>query len=151
MVRKGVTVTTFSTAVRRLGAPEDVARALGVEAGREVIRLDRVRGWEERPVVHFRSYLHPRLGLSGQEDYSRPLYEIIQKESGVLAERAHEELAAVPADAGLARTLQAKRGTPLLRRNRTVFDAGGRPIEYAVVHYLSSRFALTLDIRRSGR
>jgi DNA-binding GntR family transcriptional regulator len=57
---------------------------------------------------------------------------------------------AVAADAGIAKLLRVPRGTPLLRRNRTVFDASGRPIEYAIVHYVSSRFALTLDIRRGN-
>ena len=149
MERKGVAVQTFSTSALPVAAPEEVARAFNVDPGRSVLRLDRVRGWQDHPVVHFRSYLHPRLGLGGDEDFSRPLYEIIERESGVLADRAHEELSAVAADATLARLLNVRRGTPLLQRNRTVFDAGRRPIEYAVVHYLSSRFALTLDIQRS--
>jgi DNA-binding GntR family transcriptional regulator len=39
-------------------------------------------------------------------------------------------------------------GSPLLLRCHTVFDASGRPIEYAEVQYVSSRFTLTLDLRR---
>jgi hypothetical protein len=30
----------------------------------------------------------------------------------------------------------------------SVFDSGGRPIEFAEVRYVSSRFALTLELRR---
>jgi GntR family transcriptional regulator len=148
MERKGIVVQTFATNVRSVAAPELIARAMNVDTGRSILRLDRLRGWDDSPIVHFRSYLHPRLGLSGREDFVRPLYEIIEEASGVVADRAHEEMSAVAADATIAKLLRARRGTPLLRRNRTVYDAGGRLIEYAIVHYLSSRFALTLDLRR---
>ena len=148
MARKGVAVETFSVSARSVEAPEAAARALKVAAGRPVLRLDRLRGWDGAPVVHFRSFLHPRLGLTGREDFDRPLYEVIERACGVVADRAHEEMSAVPADAATARRLRVRRGTPLLLRNRTVYDPGGRPIEYAVVHYLSSRFTLTLDLRR---
>lgn len=148
MERKGIDVQTFAISIRSTSAPEAAARAMGIGPGRPVLRLDRLRGWDDRAVVHFRSYLHPRLGLTGQEDFARPLYEIIEQRCGVTADRAHEELSAVTADAALAKRLRVRRGTPLLRRNRTVFDAGRRPIEYAIVHYLSSHFTLTLDIRR---
>ena len=149
MERKGIAVQTFSLSARSVNAPKAAARALGIEPGRSVLRLDRLRGWDGRPVVHFRSYLHPRLGLGGQEGFDRPLYEIIEQQSGVIADRSHEEMSAVAADAAFARRFRVRRSTPLLRRNRTVFDAGRRPIEYAIVHYLSSQFTLTLDIRRS--
>ena len=148
MERKGIAVETFSTSARFVAATDPFARALKIEGGRPILRLDRLRGWDGRPIVHFRSYLHPRLGLSGRNDFTRPLYEIIEAETGAVADRAHEEMVAVCADAQMARLLRVRRGTPLLRRNRTVYDAGDRPIEYAIVHYLSSRFALTLDLKR---
>jgi GntR family transcriptional regulator len=150
MGRKGIVVQTFDLSVRVVNAPEAVARTLKIVNGRELLRLDRLRGWADEPVVHFRSFLHPRLELRQNEDYSRPLYQIIENRAGVFADSAHEEMSAVAADAGIAKLLRVPRGTPLLRRNRTVFDASGRPIEYAIVHYVSSRFALTLDIRRGN-
>lgn len=148
MQRKGIDAQSFALDVRIVKASEAVSAALQINAGRAVLRLDRLRGWNERPVVHFRSFLHPRLGLGGEEDFTGPLYQLIEARSGVSAEGSREELRAVPADAALARLLRVPRGTPLLRRDRSVHDASGRPIEYAVVHYLSSHFALTLDIRR---
>ena len=52
------------------------------------------------------------------------------------------------ADAAMARRLQVGRKAPLLLRSHTVHDAGSRPIEFAEAHYVSSRFALTLDMKR---
>jgi DNA-binding GntR family transcriptional regulator len=57
----------------------------------------------------------------------------------------------VSADAAMARRLQVGREAPLLLRSHTVHDAGSRPIEFAEAHYVSSRFALTLDMKRGAR
>jgi len=73
---------------------------------------------------------------------------VIEKATGTIAESAREDFIAVPAAAAVAKRLGVKPGTPLLLRCHTVCDARGRPIEYAEVHYLSSRFTLTLDLRR---
>jgi DNA-binding GntR family transcriptional regulator len=56
-------------------------------------------------------------------------------------------LIAVNADRRLARWLGVPVGTALLRRARTVFDTGRRPMEYAAVHYRCERFTLTLNLR----
>lgn len=148
MEAKGLSVRTFSLGTEWEPAGKEAARGLGIAAGTRVLRLDRLRGWGGEPVVHFRSWFHPRLGLTGREDFERPLYALIEDCCGIVAESSHEELDAVGADDGMARLLGVRPGTPLLKRVRTVTDPGGKPIEYAVVHYRSDRFTLTLDIRR---
>ena len=52
------------------------------------------------------------------------------------------------AEARIARLLEVTKATPLLLRRHTVFDPGNRPFEYAEIRYVSSRFELTLDLRR---
>jgi DNA-binding GntR family transcriptional regulator len=44
--------------------------------------------------------------------------------------------------------LRVPPGAPLLLREHTVFDPGNRPFEFAEVRYVSSRFTLTMDLRR---
>ena len=148
MARRNITVESYFLCARRFAAPDHVAQALQIAAGTDVLRLDRVRGWEKRPVLHSRSWFHPRLRLTGMADFSRPLYELIQAETGSVAESAREELSAVRATVALARHLQVSAGEPLLLRCHTVFDTGKRPLEFAEVHYVSARFTLTLDLKR---
>jgi GntR family transcriptional regulator len=148
MAAKGVEVETLSVKVSMLPVPEEGARALQLVAGIKVLCLDRVRGWDGRPEVHFRSYLHPRLGLTPASNFQLPLYELIQQEGSVVADQSQEELKAVNADRRLARLLKIPVGTALLRRTRTVLDTGRRPMEYAVVHYRCERFTLTLNLRK---
>lgn len=151
MAKRNITVESFSLDARRFAAPDRVAQALQIAAGTEVLRLDRVRGWGKRPVLHSRSWFHPRLRLTETADFSRPLYEMIQSVAGSVANRAYEQFSAVRAPAALARQLKVQPGEPLLLRCHTVFDLGNRPMEFAQVHYVSARFALTLEIRRDEK
>ena len=151
MARKGIQVENFRQDYQFLAAEDVAAGALQIKPGTKLWRLDRVRGWNRRPVLHTRSWFHPRLGLTGREDFSRPLYEVVETVTGVVSENAREEFAAVLATAPLARLLSVKAGEPLLLRTHIVHDAGGRPIEFAQVHYVSARFRLTLDLRRGNQ
>jgi GntR family transcriptional regulator len=110
--------------------------------------LDRVRGWNGRPVLQSTSWFHPRLGLKGDEDFSATLYATLEKAAGVRPHHAREEFLATVADVQRARLLRVPSGTPLLLREHTVFDPGNRPFEFAEVRYVSSRFTLTMDLRR---
>jgi GntR family transcriptional regulator len=150
MARRNISVESYFLDARRFAAPDRVAQALQITAGTEVLRLDRVRGWANRPVLHSRSWFHPRLRLAEAADFSKPLYELIQAETGSVADSAREELSAVPAAAALARHLKVPTGEPLLLRCHTVFDTGKRPMEFAEVHYVSARFTLTLDLKREA-
>jgi GntR family transcriptional regulator len=147
MASKGIKVENYHLDYRRVAASPEAARALQI-AATEVWRLDRVRGWEGKPVLSSSSWFHPRLCLNGTEDFARPLYKTLERATGIRPRRAREEFLAVRADAQRAEMLQVSRNTPLLLRRHTVFDAGNRPIEFAEVHYVSSRFTVTLDLRR---
>lgn len=148
MDAKGIKVENYSIKVQVLAAPDEVARELQLKPGTEVLCLDRVRGWDGHPEVHFRSYLHPRLKLSPDANFSQPLYELVKEHCSIVADQSQEKLTAVAAGRRLARLLAVKVGTPLLRRDRTVLDTGRRPVEFAVVHYRCDRFRLTLNLRQ---
>jgi DNA-binding GntR family transcriptional regulator len=64
-----------------------------------------------------------------------------------VADHAREEFLAVTADGPSSRRLKVKKGTPLLLRRRTSFDAQGRPIEYAEILYDTGDVSLALVSR----
>ncbi|MBI5382848.1 MAG: GntR family transcriptional regulator [Opitutae bacterium] len=148
MAAKGIEVETHFVKATMLAAPAAIATALRLDAGSPVLCLDRVRGWDGQPEVHFRSYLHPRLGLTLQEDFTQPLYDLIRQRCSVVADESSEEFTSTVADRQLAKLLKVKTGAALLRRDRVVLDTGRRPIEYAIVHYRCERFRLTLNLRQ---
>jgi GntR family transcriptional regulator len=148
MAAKGITVENFKLDFCHVEATETARVGLQLIGQTRVWRLSRLRGWDGKPVLHSTSWFHPRLGLNGDEKFGRPLYEVIEKATGVRPHHAFEKFLAVGADARMARMLKVAPRTPLLLRQHTVFDAGRRPIEYAEVCYVSSRFPLTFDLRR---
>lgn len=148
MAAKGIEVRNFTADFRACPASVEAAQALQLEPGASVRRLDRVRGWGGRPVLLSQSWLHPRLQVGEKVDFSKPLYDVLEQETGAVADSAQENFAAIAASVAVGKRLKVRPGTPLLLRCHTVFDASGRPIEYAEVQYVSSRFTLTLDLRR---
>ena len=148
MASKGFTVQNFRLNYRMVALGAEAARALQLNSGTRVWRLDRVRGWNDKPVLQSISWFHPRLGLKGDEDFTVPLYETLEQQTGVRPHHAREEFLATISDARVSRLLHISGSTPLLLRRHTVFDQGSRPFEFAEVRYVSSRFALTMEMRR---
>lgn len=149
MASKGITVENYHLDYRRAPASPEAAQALQIPPS-DIWRLDRVRGWDGKPVLSTTSWFHPRLCLTGSEDFSKPVYETLAAATGARPHRASEAFLAVKADVQQSRMLQVPRHSPLLLRRHTVFDAGNRAIEFAEVYYVSSRFTMTLDLRQSG-
>ena len=148
MARQGIIVSTFRQQLRAVPANAEVAAALRLAKGTVVQRLDRVRGWDKLPVLHARSWFHPRVRFATSEDFSRPLYDVIATVSGLQADRASEGFGADAATVSLAEDLKVTAGSPLLLRRHTVSDSGDRPFEHSEVHYVSKRFTLTIDFKR---
>lgn len=148
MAAKGIAVDNFKMEYQFAEVSADAARCLQLPKGSKVWRLDRVRGWNGKPVLHTISWFHSRLNLKGSEEFDKPLYELIETVSGTRPHHARETFSAVAADQRLSRLLDVPKGTSLLLRRHTVFDPGNRPFEYAEVRYVSSRFELTLDLSR---
>lgn len=147
MEAKGIRVETIGTTAVWTKATDEVARALQIDSGARILRLERIRGWNGRPQVHFVSFFHPRLKLVPSDDFQQPLYELIGAKSRVIAHSSDEELRAVAANPRIARALDIEPGSPLLRRVRVVRDTPNRPMEFAVVHYRCEDFGLTLRLQ----
>jgi GntR family transcriptional regulator len=148
MAAKGINVQNFRLDYHLATASAEATEALQLNSATQVWRLDRVRGWHGQPVLRSTSWFHPRLGLKGDEDFTSPLYETLERTTGVRPHHAREEFLATIADKQTADLLHVPEGTPLLLRRHTVFDPGNRVFEFAEVCYVSERFTLTMDMRR---
>ena len=151
MNQRGVNVQVFSLEVVRVKAPVKIARALGIstaDGASKVVRMSRVRGHDGIPAVVSVSWFHPRAKLETNDDFSRPLYELIHQKSGIVVEYSEEEISAALADQGLAEKLCCKAGDPILERRRIVRNSAKKEVEYNVNHYRADRFTYGLTIRR---
>ncbi|MCP4176416.1 MAG: GntR family transcriptional regulator [bacterium] len=148
MEKQGIKVETFYTHFELVKIPDFVAENFNLSYDSIIPSVIRVKGYDDIKVFHSISYFHPRIQLKENEDYSRPLYDILENKYHFVAANSFEKITAVVADEKLAEHLDIDVGFPLLRRERIVTDPGGRYIEYNIHHQRSDKFEYTINIQR---
>jgi GntR family transcriptional regulator len=148
MSAKGIQVKNFEIRATWVSPDREVARFLGIGGNRKVLQMERLRGTAKGPFVYFISWFHPRIGLTGSEDFSKPLYEILEKEYATVVRVSKEEISACLADRELALKLNMDQDQPVLKRKRLVFDPGHRPVEYNIGYYRGDSFTYTIESER---
>jgi len=144
----GITITNYELNISWVNADKELSNFFRIPLNKPLLKLERLRGRPEGPFVFFISYFHPRVGLTGNEDFSQPLYEILEKKYATVAHLSKEEISAIAADDFLATKLRLKPGDPILKRKRFVFDPGSRPIEYNLGFYRADSFVYTIESER---
>lgn len=148
MKLRGITIKNFELHVTWVEPDEQLAVFFEIKADKKVLKMERVRGKPDGPFVYFVSYFHPRIGLTGDEDFKQPLYEMLEHEHSTIASLSKEEISAHAADTLIADKLQIATGDPVLFRKRFVFDQGDRPMEYNLGYYKADSFVYTVESRR---
>ena len=148
MKLRGIPIKNFELHVTWVYPDEDLAVFFDIKADKKVLKMERVRGRPEEPFVYFASFFHPRVGLTGDEDFKRPLYELLEHEHSIVATLSKEEISAKAADSFIADKLRIPVYSPVLFRKRFVFDKGERPIEYNLGYYKADSFIYTVESRR---
>ena len=119
---------------KRIRAPQDVARALGVKPGEGLTQIRRLLLLAGKPVVYEDIYLagsaFRALTAERLESYRGPLYALFESEFSTRMVRAEEKLRAVNATAQEAQWLQVDPGQALLLVERVSFSYGDRPVEF---------------------
>ncbi len=145
MNARGIVVKNFELHVTWVSPDLKIANFFEIRIDKKILKLERLRGKGEGPFVYFVSYFHPRVGLTGEEDFQRPLYDILEKDHLVVATLSKEEVSAIAADKVIAAKLEVEPGSPILFRRRFVFDQGERPIEYNLGYYRADSFVYTVE------
>jgi len=148
MKSKGIKIINYAINTDWVIPDPVVADFFGIPKNEKILKMERLRGREDGPFVFFISYFHPRIGLTGKEDYTRPLYEILEKDYAIVVKISKEELSALSADKNLAKMLGIKTGDPILKRKRMVYDPGSRPVEYNIGYYRADSFVYTIESER---
>jgi GntR family transcriptional regulator len=145
MKLRGIPIKNFELHISWVTPDEALANFFEIKTDRQVLKMEKLRGKPNEPFVYFVSYFHPRVGLTGEEDFKMPLYEMLETEHSVVATLSKEEISAKAADAFIAEKLRIATGSPILFRKRFVFDRGERPIEYNLGYYKADSFIYTVE------
>ncbi|MDQ7843536.1 MAG: GntR family transcriptional regulator [Armatimonadota bacterium] len=140
---RGAQPSTRVVKVAWVPPPPVVQEALHVAGGERVLRIERVRYADGAPIAVTFSHLPRWIGLTGREDFSGSLYEMLT-EAGVKFAKAFQYIEAGRAGSRLARELNVPRGSPVLVLRRTLFADDGRAAEYVEGFYRADRYRYSI-------
>ena len=153
----GITIKNYELHICWEQAAPEVARFFQVTPDTRILRMSRVRGSEQAPIVYFYSYFNPAIGMTGEEDFTQPLYTMLEQRYGVIVHKSVEEVSAMLADEELADKLgiraaqqipETTPGDPILKRKRLVLDASGFPVEFNVGYYRADSFTYRIEAEK---
>lgn len=145
----GVEVKNFELRLSYKNITEKTANFFGCEdKDIKVLALERVRGNIEFPFVYFISYFNPMIPFTGEENFNRPLYEILEKDFSIVVKTSKEEISARLAEDFIAKKLEIDPNDPILIRKRFVYDNKGIPVEFNVGYYRADSFTYTIEAER---
>jgi len=148
MHAQGIDFRNYEIRISQIKADLEVSEQLEIREGQEVFKLERLRGLDNGPFVYFISYFHPRIGITGNEDFERHLYEILEHDYHTIPVLSREQISAILANKFLSEKLGIPVNAPVLHRKRVVYDPGNRPIEYNIGFYRADQFTYSIDIKR---
>ncbi|GGX67910.1 GntR family transcriptional regulator [Streptomyces fructofermentans] len=127
-------------------ASAEVAAALGIPEGRDVIVLERLRTTHGEPVAHLCNHLPASLI---QADTGRlretGLYRVLRA-AGITLHSAQQTVGARSATDREAELLDEPAGAALLTMRRTAYDDHGRAVEYGTHVYRASRYTFDFQL-----
>lgn len=145
---KGISFKNYLIKAEWVKADQKVAAFFNTPINTEVLRVTRLRGDENAPFVYFESYFHPRIGVQENENFSQPLYELLETKYKTPVSISKEKIKARIASKITADRLRIKKGEAVLIRERFVSDPGNRPVEYNIGFYIAEKFTYSIEIRR---
>jgi len=148
MKEKGIEVMNLELKAEWVLAEKKVTDFFNIPRNRKVLKLSKLKGTEGDSIVFFESYFHPRIGVNDKDDFDIPLYTMLEQKYGVIVVRSSENISARLAG-DIGKKLKIAASAPVLLRERFVYDAGDRPIEYNVGYYRSDKFIYSIDIKKA--
>ena len=143
----GIEIKNYELSIGWRKPTDEQCRFFNIDSDTKILKLERLRGTKEGAFVFFVSYFNPQLALTGEEDFSRPLYSIFQ-DYNVFVKTSKEEISAIASDHLLAEKLDLAVGDPILKRKRFVFDSNGNPAEWNVGYYRADSFVYTIECKK---
>ncbi|MCS6828574.1 MAG: phosphonate metabolism transcriptional regulator PhnF [Caldilinea sp.] len=133
-------------------ATPEVAAALRMTPGSEVIRLARLRLSNGTPLAIETAHLpFARFqGLLSHDFAVESLYKVLEQEYGVALTEAEQVLEAAVADVDEVRLLELTPPAAVMRMQRLTVDSEGAPVEYVLSSYRGDRYKFRFHLQ-AGR
>ncbi len=148
MKEKGIDVSNLELKVEWVVVDKKIADFFSIAKNKKVLKLSKLKGTRGDSIVYFESYFYPRIGVNENDDFDIPLYTLLERKYGIIVVRSAENISARLAG-NIGKKLKIAASEPVLFRERFVYDAGDRPIEYNIGYYRSDKFIYSIDIKKA--
>ena len=148
MKQLGIEVRNYELHLSHKKPNPEIAGFFGCNEETRCVVMERLRGNTSFPFVFFVSYFNPTLPVTGEANYNAPLYEMLEKNYGIVVKLSKEEVSARLAGNFIAEKLEIEPNDPILIRKRFVYDVDGKPVEYNIGYYRADAFTYTLESER---
>jgi len=144
MLQRGLTPGTRVLCAGVIRAPFEIAEKLSVEAGEELVRLERLRLAENEPLSIEESHLIHRYcpGILKHDFAQESLCEVLERDYGIRWSRATQVIRAVVAAPREAEILSIRPRSSLLFLERISYSQQSTPLEFLRIQYRGDRYAL---------
>lgn len=135
--------------LRQIAADESVAAHLDLPVGETVQQVIRLRRLQGEPFSHLTTYLPMSVArrIRSGRLASEPMLVLLE-EAGAGAYEAEQWITAVSGDPEVSAALGVTTDFPLLKIERIMRGADGRPVQLIRAHYRSDRFQYHLKTQR---
>ena len=146
-------LTVTDVDVKTVPAAADIAAALGLAAGTDIVRIRRLRHIDDEPFSFTVNYLPVEIGkrIRAKDLYSVPLVKILQTELRIPILRAQETIDAVPADPEVAQRLGITVLYPVMHMRRVMFTTADKPFEVVETFYRADKYHYSVNLVRVKR
>lgn len=143
LVQRGMKPGQIILSISRLVPTENIANRLELEAGKTVLKIDRIRLGDQTPIGLQTSFLaldeDQVISLPDLEN-SGSLYRLLEEKFNIIPTEADETLEVTLATPEEALLLQIKTNAPLLLNERLTYNQNRRPVEFVKILYRGDRY-----------
>jgi GntR family transcriptional regulator len=149
MRQRGFTPGTKILSAGLVPAPSQIAKALGIEEGQELARIERLRLADGEPMSIEESFLVHSLcaGILEGDYASTPLREALVQRYNVRWSHARQTIRAVQVPDNMVKTLSVEPGSPLLFLERVSYSQDNIPVEFLRISYRADRYSLVSELQ----
>ncbi|HYL45038.1 MAG TPA: GntR family transcriptional regulator [Ktedonobacteraceae bacterium] len=148
----GLAPSSLVLAFTREPVNRAVAQALALSKSDEVVRVDRLRMANERPIAYDTTWLPLRFGLLLSEAAlaNETIYHILETRYGIPVEAGTFHITAATATPEQAKLLESTAGAGLLLIQRISCTTGDVPVYVQERYYRPDRVSYRVTLRRHG-
>lgn len=150
---RGIATSATLLNAEMITPSQAIADHLKLTRGESALRLTRLRNIAGGvPLGLLYSYVPAWVGIQPDDDFTRPLYELVEAGGNLHIIYGHDIIGAATSTAEQSELLEVPMGAPLLSVRRTTFVEYERPVEYVQAYLRSDLYEYHVVLpRETGR